>query len=113
METSDRNLHGRDRSSDVIDGDRLSVISRAAEWIEQIDPGTHRRIKGLRLVTAYGIAALLGTLPSRMACTAVSRWVLLQVDLLCGRAYLRVESSGESRAAILCCCAELECWAPC
>ncbi|HZZ10294.1 MAG TPA: FUSC family protein [Paraburkholderia sp.] len=31
-------------------------------WLERIDPGTHRRIKGLRLVTAYGIAAALGTL---------------------------------------------------
>jgi Fusaric acid resistance protein-like len=29
-------------------------------WLERIDPGSHRRIKGLRLVTAYGIAALLG-----------------------------------------------------
>ncbi|MFM0227029.1 FUSC family protein [Paraburkholderia dipogonis] len=27
-----------------------------------MDPGTHRRIKGLRLITAYGIAAALGTL---------------------------------------------------
>jgi hypothetical protein len=33
-----------------------------APWLERIDPGAHRRIKGLRLVTAYGIAALLGTL---------------------------------------------------
>lgn len=31
-------------------------------WLERIDPGTHRRIKGLRLVTAYGIAAALGAL---------------------------------------------------
>jgi uncharacterized membrane protein YccC len=31
-------------------------------WIDRIDPGTHRRIKGLRLVTAYGIAVALGTL---------------------------------------------------
>ncbi|HTZ74236.1 MAG TPA: FUSC family protein [Candidatus Aquilonibacter sp.] len=31
-------------------------------WFEYIDPGTHRRIKGLRLVAAYGIAAMLGTL---------------------------------------------------
>ncbi|MFM0341467.1 FUSC family protein [Paraburkholderia fungorum] len=31
-------------------------------WLERVDPGTHRRIKGLRLVTAYGIAAALGTL---------------------------------------------------
>jgi hypothetical protein len=29
-------------------------------WLEHVDPGTHRRIKGLRLVTAYGIAAMLG-----------------------------------------------------
>jgi hypothetical protein len=31
-------------------------------WLERVDPGTHRRIKGLRLVTAYGLAAALGTL---------------------------------------------------
>jgi hypothetical protein len=37
-------------------------LSMAARWLEHIDPGTHRRIKGLRLVTAYGIAAMLGTL---------------------------------------------------
>ncbi|WP_331299207.1 FUSC family protein [Methylobacterium oryzae] len=30
------------------------------EWLEHVDPGTHRRIRGLRLVTAYGIAAMLG-----------------------------------------------------
>lgn len=29
-------------------------------WLDRIDPGLHRRIKGLRLVTAYGIAALAG-----------------------------------------------------
>jgi hypothetical protein len=29
-------------------------------WLDRIDPGQHRRIKGLRLVTAYGIAALMG-----------------------------------------------------
>jgi Fusaric acid resistance protein-like len=38
-------------------------IAAAADWVERVDPGTHRRIKGLRLVTAYGIAALLGRLP--------------------------------------------------
>jgi hypothetical protein len=37
----------------------LSVLGR---WLDRIDPGTHRRIKGLRLVTAYGIAAALGAL---------------------------------------------------
>ena len=31
-------------------------------FLDRIDPGTHRRIKGLRLVTAYGIAAALGVL---------------------------------------------------
>ncbi|PQV54537.1 FUSC family protein [Paraburkholderia sp. BL21I4N1] len=38
------------------------MIASALRWLEQVDPGTHRRIKGLRLVTAYGIAAALGTL---------------------------------------------------
>jgi len=33
-----------------------------ADWFDRVDPGTHRRIKGLRLVTAYGIAVALGTL---------------------------------------------------
>ncbi|MEM5339903.1 FUSC family protein [Paraburkholderia azotifigens] len=33
-----------------------------AGWAARVDPGTHRRIKGLRLVTAYGLAAALGTL---------------------------------------------------
>jgi Fusaric acid resistance protein-like len=32
-------------------------------WLNQIDPGTHRRIKGLRLVTAFGLATLLATVP--------------------------------------------------
>jgi hypothetical protein len=64
METSGQDLQGHDRSSDVIAGGHLSLMRRTAGWIERIDPGTHRRIKGLRLVTAYGIAALLGTLPS-------------------------------------------------
>ena len=37
------------------------IVSR----LEQIDPGVHRRIKGLRLVTAYGIAAMLGIVLER------------------------------------------------
>jgi Fusaric acid resistance protein-like len=42
---------------------RVDSWPRAAvKWIERIDPGTHRRIKGLRLVTAYGLGAALGTL---------------------------------------------------
>ena len=39
------------------------AIIEAMGWLERIDPGAHRRIKGLRLVTAYGIAAMLGMLP--------------------------------------------------
>ncbi len=35
---------------------------RVVDWLDRIDPGMHRRIKGLRLVTAYGIAAMLGSL---------------------------------------------------
>lgn len=31
-------------------------------WLDRVDPQVHRRIKGLRLVTAYGIATALGTL---------------------------------------------------
>ena len=37
-------------------------LNAAVCWLDRVDPGTHRRIKGLRLVTAYGIAAALGTL---------------------------------------------------
>jgi hypothetical protein len=40
----------------------LRPLAAASHWLDQLDPGTHRRIKGLRLVTAYGIAAALGTL---------------------------------------------------
>jgi hypothetical protein len=43
---------------------RTRATARVAEWLQHIDPGAHRRIKGLRLVTAYGIAAMLGLLPA-------------------------------------------------
>jgi hypothetical protein len=42
------------------------------DWLERIDPGSHRRIKGLRLVTAYGIAALLGTVRGQGASGSVT-----------------------------------------
>jgi hypothetical protein len=38
------------------------VFTRTSDWLERIDPGTHRRVKGLRLVTAYGGALALGRL---------------------------------------------------
>jgi hypothetical protein len=44
--------------------DLRALVATVEAWLERIDPGTHRRIKGLRLVTAYGIAAMLGTLPA-------------------------------------------------
>ena len=47
-----------------VDSNCSATLAGVTGRIERIDPGTHRRIKGLRLVTAYGIAALLGTLPS-------------------------------------------------
>jgi hypothetical protein len=52
------------RSPDQGEKSRLAMLSPAAfgRWLDKVDPGTHRRIKGLRLVTAYGIAAGLGRL---------------------------------------------------
>ena len=40
----------------------LRPVEAVGRWLDRVDPGTHRRIKGLRLVTAYGIAVALGTL---------------------------------------------------
>lgn len=37
-------------------------LSRAAAWLERVDPGVHRRIRGLRLVTAFAIASMLGAM---------------------------------------------------
>ncbi len=42
----------------------MSQSEQIASWLQRIDPGAHRRVKGLRLVTAYGIAAMLGTMQS-------------------------------------------------
>jgi hypothetical protein len=41
---------------------RRPLIS-IGSWFDRIDPGTHRSIKGLRLVTAFGLAALLAIVP--------------------------------------------------
>src|SRR5271170_3077822 len=41
---------------------RLEIVAKITRWLDRVDPGVHRRIKGLRLVTAYGIAAMLGAL---------------------------------------------------
>jgi hypothetical protein len=39
------------------------LAARIGTWFDRIDPGTHRRIKGLRLATAFGLAAMLATMP--------------------------------------------------
>ncbi len=46
-----------------------------ASWLEQIDPGGHRRIKGLRLVAAYGLAAVLSTVLDRSYEISGSPWL--------------------------------------
>jgi hypothetical protein len=65
MEPMEANIPDREHTSD---GDlregRSSVIARVTEWVERVDPRKYRRIKGLRLVAAYGIAVLLGALPA-------------------------------------------------
>lgn len=38
-------------------------LASIINWLEEIDAGAERRIKGLRLVASYGIAALVGALP--------------------------------------------------
>ncbi len=37
-------------------------VRGGVQWLDRVDPGAHRRVKGLRLITAYGIAAMLGTM---------------------------------------------------
>jgi len=41
-------------------GRRLKMVTNTIQWLDRIDPGVDRRIKGLRLVTAFGIASMLG-----------------------------------------------------
>jgi hypothetical protein len=41
---------------------RLEIVTKITRWLDRVDPGVHRRITGPRLVTAYGIAAMLGAL---------------------------------------------------
>jgi Fusaric acid resistance protein-like len=42
---------------------RIRLMAIVGARLDQIDPGAHRRIKGLRLVTAFGLAAMLATVP--------------------------------------------------
>src|SRR6202012_2481432 len=47
----------------AVEQGKFTHLAAAGQWLDRIDPGVHRRIKGLRLVTAYGIAAMLGAMP--------------------------------------------------
>jgi fusaric acid resistance family protein len=45
-----------------LDGARR-IFTGVGAWLDRFDPGAHRRVKGLRLVTAFGLAAMLATVP--------------------------------------------------
>ncbi len=66
MSTGDKHRHPELGDHDAGATSRArggGLIATAPDWLDKVDPGTHRRIKGLRLVTAYGLAAMLGTMP--------------------------------------------------
>jgi Fusaric acid resistance protein-like len=42
---------------------KTRIAETVLAWLERLDPGAHRRIKGLRLVTAFGIAWMASTMP--------------------------------------------------
>lgn len=45
--------------------DRVRLARKAiVTWVDQFDPGAHRRVKGLRIITSYAIAAMAGLLPA-------------------------------------------------
>jgi Fusaric acid resistance protein-like len=41
---------------------RHSAVAPGIAWLERVDPGTHRRVKGLRLITAFGLAWMMANL---------------------------------------------------
>jgi hypothetical protein len=80
----------------------IGPIARAKAFLDRIDPATHRRIKGLRLVTAYGIAALLGTLLGSSYGIRIARcWLPWPAVSLCGPVFLRAKRRGLCPPAIL------------
>jgi len=50
--------------TDSRDRHLAALATRIGAWFDGIDPGAHRRVKGLRLITAYGLAAMLATVPN-------------------------------------------------
>ena len=77
------------------------LVATACAWLERIDPGAHRRVKGLRLVTAYALAAMTATLAdiTRGAQTAQLCRLLREVSHY-GRAYRRGAPRGSSHLGI-------------
>jgi hypothetical protein len=80
-------------------GSSVSFPAVVARWLHRIDPGANRRIKGLRLVTAFGLAAMLGTrveivrgLPDGAALNSLAGGFALWASVSEGRA-TRAESS--------------------
>lgn len=48
----------------MVDRKDTSNSAGIGAWLDKIDPGAHRRVKGLRLATAFGLAAMLATMPA-------------------------------------------------
>jgi hypothetical protein len=85
-------------------GAAYASLADAADWLNRIDSGAHRRIKGLRLVTAYGIAAMLGTmddiargLPNGVALSSLAGGFALWASVSEGRS----TRAGSSRDLVL------------
>jgi hypothetical protein len=85
-------------------GSAYASLAGAADWLNRIDSGAHRRIKGLRLVTAYGIAAMLGTmddiargLPNGIALSSLAGGFALWASVSEGRS----TRAGSSRDLVL------------
>jgi hypothetical protein len=87
------------------------LLEKTVLWLDGIDPGAHRRIKGLRLVTAYALAAMMGTMadiawgmPDRAVLPALAGGFALWASASEGRA-TRLESFRDltllSAAAVL------------
>lgn len=64
------------------------------DWFDRVDPGAKRRVKGLRLVTAFGIAAALGTmhdfkndLPAALPLGTLAGGIALWASVSEGRKY--------------------------
>lgn len=53
----------------------MTALATLLNRLDRLDPGLHRRIKGLRLVTASGIGALLGAQPDLAGSVLDGAWL--------------------------------------